>query len=113
MSQLEEVVEEIARRVYHEEESKRKTAHPPPMDERARALVSQYEVLCHKTYLTRREVAVYLSVSEKSIAEWARRPPDQNPFPEAYAGGEPRTRRQKIDEWVEREADRRRLRAVV
>lgn len=80
------------------------------LDEETQASVNKYALLSHKPYLTRKEAAIYLSVSERSIAEWAQRAANQNPFPESYAGGEPRTRREKIDEWAERERERHRLR---
>ena len=85
---------------------------PPPadfFDERARRAIQEQILLSHKSYLTRREAAMYLSVSERSIAEWSARPANQNPFPESYAGGEPRYRRTSIEEWAEREGQRRRL----
>ncbi|MGB9182413.1 MAG: helix-turn-helix domain-containing protein [Pyrinomonadaceae bacterium] len=81
-------------------------------DDHTRELIKEQLLLAHKTYLTRKEAAKYLGVSERSIAEWAARPPDQNPFPESYAGGEPRTKRERIDEWAERERARQRLKLV-
>ena len=87
-------------------------ATPEPLDERTKNKIAQYALLAHKPYLTRKEAAAYLDVSPRSIAEWSARPPDENPFPEGRAGGEPRTKREEIDKWVEREGARRRLRAV-
>ena len=55
---------------------------------------------------------MYLTVSERSITEWAARPDDKNPFPECAAGDSPRYRRDRVDEWVEREAHGRRLKLV-
>ncbi|HEY0004395.1 MAG TPA: hypothetical protein VGB17_06260 [Pyrinomonadaceae bacterium] len=79
------------------------------LDEETQTKVNEYVLIAHKPYLTRREVAVYLNVSERSIAEWSARPMDQNPFPVQNAGGEPRYKREKVDEWTEREAQRKRL----
>lgn len=79
------------------------------LDEETRQAVQEQILLAHKTYLTRKEAAKYLGVSERSIAEWAARPANQNPFPEANAGGQPRAKRTAIDEWTERERDRQRL----
>ena len=81
-------------------------------DEETQEMINQYALISHKPYLTRKEAAIYLNVSERSIAEWAARPAEQNPFPESYAGGEPRARRERIDEWTAREQLRRRLKAV-
>jgi excisionase family DNA binding protein len=79
------------------------------LDAQTKEQIAQYALLCHKPYLTRKEVAVYLSVSERSISEWTARASDRNPFPESAAGGEPRFKREHIDEWAAREAQRRRL----
>lgn len=79
------------------------------IDEKTRCEISEHALLSHKTYLTRKEAAKYLSVSERSISEWAARPLDQNPFPERHAGSEPRARRTDIDEWAARENQRQRL----
>lgn len=79
------------------------------LDDATRTALREQALIANKTYLTRREAAKYLSVSERSIAEWAARPHDQNPFPERRAGGEPRTRRSDIDEWADRESQRQRL----
>lgn len=82
------------------------------LDDETRQAIQEQILLSHKTYLTRKEAAKYLNVSERSIAEWAARPADRNPFPESRAGGEPRAKRAAIDEWAEREGARRRLKAV-
>lgn len=54
-------------------------------------------------------MAIYLDVSERSVGEWSARPMEQNPLPCGNAGGEPRYRREAVDEWLERENQRRRL----
>lgn len=82
---------------------------PAVVDEATKEQINQYCLLAHKPYLSRKEAAIYLGISERSIGEWAARPLDQNPFPEARAGGEPRTKRTAIDEWAERERQRQRL----
>lgn len=82
---------------------------PNAVDEATQEQINQYCLLAHKPYLSRKEAAIYLGISERSIGEWSARPPDQNPFPEARAGGEPRTKRTAIDEWAERERQRQRL----
>lgn len=82
---------------------------PAVVDEATQEQINQYCLLAHKPYLSRKEAAIYLGISERSIGKWAARPLDQNPFPEARAGGEPRTKRTAIDEWAERERQRQRL----
>lgn len=79
------------------------------LDDVTRKAIREQTVIANKTYLTRAEAAKYLGVSERSIAEWAARPPDQNPFPISYAGGDPRYRRTAVDEWATAEARRQRL----
>lgn len=79
------------------------------LDEATRQAIREQTVIANKTYLTRSDAAKYLGVSERSIAEWSARPPDQNPFPSAYAGGEPRYKRVAVDEWTVAEARRQRL----
>jgi len=60
--------------------------------------IAQYRSLASKPFLTRKEVALYISVSERSISEWAARPDAKNQFLESNAGGEPRYRRDWNDE---------------
>jgi hypothetical protein len=78
-------------------------------DPETQRLIDQHRLIAQKTYLTRKEAAIYLSVSERSIAEWSARAVEQNPFPEENAGSEPRYRRSRIDEWTVSEAQRQRL----
>lgn len=97
-----------------ERESQKDRTHPSgtslaPIDEQTQEKIGQYQLIAHKPYLTRKEAAIYLDVSERSISEWSARPLEQNPFPESRAGGDPRYKREKIDEWAARETERRRL----
>ena len=106
---IEQIIEEIANRVYDEREAERpRTSQAMLLDAEAHRAIKQLSLIAHKPYLTRREAAIYLDISERSIGEWVKRQDDQNPFPESSAGGEPRYRREKIDEWAERENKRRR-----
>ena len=82
------------------------------LDEASLRAIREQAVIANKTYLTRAEAAKYLGVSDRSIAEWAARPPDQNPFPSSYAGGDPRYKRSAVDEWAAAEARRQRLKLV-
>ena len=79
------------------------------LDEEARQAIAEQALIAHKTWLTRKEAAKYLGVSERSIAEWAARPVNENPFPESSAGSEPRAKRERIDEWADHEKQRQRL----
>jgi hypothetical protein len=79
------------------------------LDEATLERIRLFSLVSHKPYLTKKEAALYLDVSERSIAEWTSRPQNQNPLPASYAGGEPRYLRKKVDEWAEREAGRKRL----
>lgn len=79
------------------------------VDGQTQLAIQEQILLAHKSYFTRKEAAIYLGVSERSIAEWSARPANQNPFPESHAGGEPRYRRVSVDDWAEREGQRRRL----
>lgn len=109
---IREEIETIARSVCREEmasSSPTPAAVTSPVDQETQSKVGQYLLIAHKPYLTRREAALYLDVSERSISEWAARPPDQNPFPLSNAGGEPRVKRERIDEWADRERARQRL----
>lgn len=90
-----------------EEKIKRLRLHT--LDEEACEAVREQILIANKTWLTRKEAALYLQVSDRSIAEWSTRPIKENPFPKGRAGGEPRYRRSLIDEWVEREQQRQRL----
>lgn len=79
------------------------------IDEASREAIREQVLISNKTYLTRREVALYLNISERSIAEWSVRAPDQNPFPVSYAGGEPRYKRTTVEEWAVAEGRRQKL----
>jgi DNA-binding transcriptional regulator YiaG len=113
MSQLEQEIERIAEPVA-ERVARKVLAETPrnsvgEVDAETQQLISQHALISKKTYLTRKEAAVYLSVSERSVAEWSARPADQNPFPEENAGSEPRYKRALIDAWTQREGQRQRL----
>ncbi len=105
-----ESLREVVREVLAEEApSPRAAASSDFLDEETRQAIREQKLLAHKTYLNRREVSKYLGVSERAVAEWAARPPAQNPFPECRAGGEPRYKRDEVDAWAAAEARRQRL----
>ncbi len=115
LAALEVWVRGIAEEVIHgATEGRRGTFVSPAdlIDEQTKLEIQEQVLISHKTYLTRKEAAKYLNVSERSIAEWAARSHDQNPFPESKAGSEPRTKRAAIDEWAGREQQRQRLKIV-
>lgn len=103
-----EALREVVREVLAEEVPPQRAA-TDLIDEETRRAVQEQTLLAHKNYLTRKEAAKYLGVSERAVAEWAARPPGHNPFPECRAGGEPRYKREDVDDWAEREAQRQRL----
>lgn len=113
MDALLEQLDERIRRVVAEALASREERPAPAsgdlLDDRARQTIREQAVIANKTYLTRAEAAKYLGVSERSIAEWSTRSPDQNPFPAAYAGGEPRYKRAAVDDWTVAEGRRQRL----
>lgn len=79
------------------------------LDDATRKQIAQYELLTHKPYLNKKEIALYLSCSERSIEEWAARGMKDNPLPVGYAGSEMRAKRESLDKWTETEAQRKRL----
>ena len=80
-----------------------------PIDEKTRERIAQYALISHKPYLTRKEAAIYLNCSDRSISEWSARQADRNPFPVSAVGQDPRYKRERIDEWANREGQRRKL----
>lgn len=105
-----EAVRALLRELLAEEsEARPKPVAVEVVDEETRRAVQEQILISHKTYLTRKESAKYLNVSERSIAEWAARPVNENPFPEESAGAEPRYKRVAIDAWTVRERQRQRL----
>jgi hypothetical protein len=85
------------------------TTSPVTIDDKAQEQINQYLLISNKPYLNRKEAALYLDCSERSIAEWSARPVGDNPFPVSNAGSEPRYKRERIDEWAVKESTRRRL----
>jgi hypothetical protein len=108
--QIEDIIEVIARRVYTEMRGQEKPVTAADvLDEQTLGKIRSFTLISHKPYLTKKEAALYLDVSERSIAEWSARPEKNNPLPCRNAGGEPRFRREDLDAWAERERQRQRL----
>lgn len=109
---LEQAIKEIAEQVFSENieriESMR-LATNTQIDAATQERINIYELLSRKPYMTRKEAAIYVDVSERSLVEWSNRLPEENPFPECYAGGNPRYKREEIDKWISRERGRSRL----
>lgn len=79
------------------------------IDEETKKQIAQYEIIAHKTYLTKKEIALYIGCSDRSVEEWAARAQKDNPLPVGYAGSDMRAKRENLDKWIEREAQRKRL----
>ena len=109
LEQLDERIRRVVAEALAAREDKVTPAPADLLDERTRQTICEQTVIANKTYLTRAEAAKYLGVSERSISDWSARLPNQNPFPAAYAGGEPRYKRVAVDEWAVAEARRQRL----
>lgn len=107
---VDERTRRIVREVLAEPGRRVPVAAPAAVDEKTQEQVGRYLLISSKPYLTRKEAAIYLDCSERSIAEWSARAVGDNPFPVSNAGSEPRYKRERIDEWAEREAQRQRLR---
>ncbi|HEX8502629.1 MAG TPA: helix-turn-helix domain-containing protein [Pyrinomonadaceae bacterium] len=109
LEQLDERIRRVVAEALASREEKPAPASGDPLDDQTRQAIREQAVIAHKAYLTRKEVAKYLAVSERAVADWAARPATQNPLPERRAGGEPRYKREEIDAWAEREARLQRL----
>jgi len=108
MSALEDTIKDLVNSIVDE----RIASLPRPtssLDDETRKQIAQYELLAHKTYLNKKEIALYLSCSERSVEEWAARGVNDNPLPVGYAGSDMRGKRESLDKWTEREAQRKRL----
>lgn len=105
-----ESLRQVVRELLEEEAPpQRAAASAELLDEETRQAIREQAVIAHKSYLSRKEAAKYLAVSERSISEWAARPAGENPLPECRAGGEPRYKRAEVDAWAAAEARRQRL----
>lgn len=111
---IEQSIKEIAGQVFDERIGQLETVKVSNgvIDDATQERINTYELIARKPYLNRKETALYLDVSERSIIEWSNRPMNENPFPETFAGGNPRYQRKAIDEWILKERGRMRLRAV-
>lgn len=107
LAALDSRVRRIAQEVVREASPPARALESDVLDAETRREIQEQILIARKTYLTRAEAAKYLQVSEKSIGEWSKRPPDENPLPAAYAGADPRFKRTALDEWAAREAGRR------
>ncbi|HKC63801.1 MAG TPA: helix-turn-helix domain-containing protein, partial [Pyrinomonadaceae bacterium] len=107
---LDKKIEDVVERVLSQRQANPSPTMPPreALDETTIERIKQFNLVSNKPYLTKKELAIYLDVSERSIGEWTARAVEQNPLPVSNAGGEPRFKRERVDEWAEREAQRRR-----
>ncbi|MET0650193.1 MAG: helix-turn-helix domain-containing protein [Pyrinomonadaceae bacterium] len=109
LEQLDERIRRVVAEALASREEKAAPSGAASLDAQTERIIREQVLIASKTYLTRAETAKYLGVSERSIAEWSARPTDQNPFPAAYAGGEPRYKRAAVDDWTVAEGRRQRL----
>ena len=107
LAALDARVRKIAEEVVRKASPPTRASESDLLDSDTRREIQEQILIARKTYLTRGEAAKYLQVSEKSIGEWSKRRPDENPLPVAYAGADPRFKRTALDEWAAREARRR------
>jgi len=99
-----EAIEQIAREVF-EQMASRPVASREIGDD-TRAEIRALQILSNKPYLNKQELALYFDCSERSIEEWSTRPADKNPLPTVRVGRDIRIKREKADEWMEREGER-------
>jgi hypothetical protein len=106
MSALEDALKPLIERIVEA----RLASLPRPKAESADAktleVIRQLQIISSKPYLNKQELMLYLDVSDRSIEEWSQRPPDKNPLPVVRAGRDLRIKRERADEWMEREGER-------
>lgn len=107
MSALEDSLKQIISTIIDE----RLASLPRPtvqadVDSDTLATVRQLQIVSSKPYLNKQDLALYLDCSERSIEEWTARPADKNPLPAGRVGRDLRIKREKADEWMEREGER-------
>lgn len=90
-----------------------KLASLPPQKVESRILdantlkeVREFQLISNKPYLTKQELAIYFDCTARSIEEWSQRADDKNPLPVVRVGRDIRIKREKADEWMEREGER-------
>lgn len=106
-------LEEVIQKMVDDAVDARSASLPRPiagtLDDETKKQIAQYEIIAHKTYLTKKEIALYIGCSDRSVEEWAARAQKDNPLPVGYAGSDMRAKRENLDKWIEREAQRKRL----
>lgn len=109
MSALEQTIKDLVNSIVDERLASQPRPAPNTVDQDTQKQIAQYELLAHKPFLTKKEIALYLGCSERSVEDWAARAVADNPLPVGYAGSEMRAKREKLDKWTETEAQRKRL----
>lgn len=112
MSELEDNLKSFVEAIVAERLASLPRPEPAPVDSETQQQIAQHELIAHKTYLNKKEIALYLGCSERSIEDWSARAPNDNPLPAGYAGSDMRAKRENLDKWVEGEAQRKRLKLV-
>lgn len=104
---VEDAIKEIVASVVDERLAALPRSRPSAApDEETQAMIRQLEIVAVKPYLNKKELMLYLDCSDRSIEEWSQRPLDKNPLPVVRAGRDLRIKREKADEWMEREGER-------
>lgn len=109
MSALEDNLKSFIELIVEERLASIPRSEPTPVDNQTQQLIAQQELIAHKTYLNKKEIALYFGCSERSVEEWAARAQKDNPLPVGYAGSDMRAKRENLDKWIEGEAQRKRL----
>lgn len=109
MSALEDNLRSFVESIVDERLASIPRSEPAPVDSQTQQQISQQELIAHKTYLNKKEIALYFGCSERSVEEWAARAQKDNPLPVGYAGSDMRAKRENLDKWIEGEAQRKRL----
>lgn len=103
---LEETIQSIVDKRIDERLARMPREKAATIDAETLARIRELQVLQAKPYLSKQELMLYMDCSDRSIEEWSQRPPDKNPLPVVRVGRDLRIKRERADEWMEREADR-------
>jgi hypothetical protein len=109
MSALEDNLKSFIEAIVEERLASLPRIVPTAIDEDVQKQIAQHQLIANKTYLNKKEIALYLGCSERSVEDWSARAPKDNPLPVGYVGSDMRAKRESLDRWVEGEAQRKRL----
>lgn len=106
MSALEEAIEKLIDQKVEARIALLPRPKPETADASTLATVRQLQIVQAKPYLSKQDLMLYMDCSDRSIEEWCQRPGDKNPLPVVRAGRDLKFKREKVDEWMEREGER-------